>query len=242
LNPKYLYLLIDLLTISVPFIASFYPKAPFYKNSRHLLPAIIIPGVLFLLWDELFTHLGIWGFNREYVTGIYIGNLPIEEILFFICIPYACVFTYFAFEHLLEKDHFKFYHEIISSALIIALLLVGASHLDKAYTATTFLALAFFIAYELLKRRARYLSRFYFTFLVILIPFFMVNGVLTGSFINGEVVWYNDNENLGIRMGTIPFEDTFYGMLLLMMNVAIFEWSRQRSTSPLVKKKKAATV
>ena len=241
MNPKYLYLTVDLLTISVPFIASFYPKAPFYRTWKHLLPAILIPGIIFLLWDEWFTHLGIWGFNPEYVTGIYIGNLPIEEILFFICIPYACVFTYFAFNHLMEKDWFKFYHEIISSVLVIGLLILGSYHLDKAYTATTFLALALFIAFELLKRRARYLSRFYFTFLVILIPFFIVNGILTGSFIEGEVVWYNDAENLGVRMGTIPLEDTFYGMLLLMMNVALYEWSREFSRARSLKKK-AATV
>lgn len=241
MNPKYLYLAVDLFAISIPFIASFYPKAPFYRSWKHLLPAIVIPGIIFLLWDEWFTQLGVWGFNPKYLTGIYVGNLPIEEILFFICIPYACVFTYFAFEHLMEKDVFKFYHEIISSVLTIALLLLGAYHLDKAYTASTFLALGSFIAFELLKRRSRYLSRFYFTFMVILIPFFLVNGILTGSFIEGEVVWYDNNENLGIRMGTIPIEDTFYGMLLLMMNVAVYEWSRGLSRVRSLNKK-AATV
>jgi lycopene cyclase domain-containing protein len=100
--------------------------------------------------------------------------------------------------------------------------------MDRAYTAVTFLGLAFFLAYQMIKLRPRYMGRFYFAFAIILIPFFVTNGLLTGSWINEEVVWYNDKENLGIRMGTIPFEDTFYGMFMILMNITIFEWLQER--------------
>jgi lycopene cyclase domain-containing protein len=231
LDQKYLYLVVDLLSVAVPLIASFYTKAPFFRHWKFLWVAIAVPAVLFLIWDEFFTRIGIWGFNERYLTGIYVGHLPIEEVLFFVCIPYACVFTYFALNHLVNRDYFRYCHEIISSVLIIALLITGVLHIEKAYTGTTFILLAFFLAYELLVTRARYLSRFYFVYLIILVPFFIVNGILTGSFIDEEVVWYNNDHNLGIRLGTIPVEDVFYGMLLLVMNVRVYETMKERSGS-----------
>jgi lycopene cyclase domain-containing protein len=235
LKSKYLYLTIDLLTISVPFLASFYSKAPFYKKWKYLSVAILIPALLFILWDEFFTRIGVWGFNPYYLSGIYVGSLPIEEILFFICIPYSCVFIYFALNHLVKKDLFYFQQDIISSVLAVGLIVVGAFSMNKAYTASTFILCGVFIAFHLLKLRSRYISRFYFAFLVVLIPFFIVNGILTGSFIPGEVVWYNNDENLNMRIGTVPVEDIFYGMLLILLNVTIFEWL-QRKSSPENKK------
>ena len=62
-----------------------------------------------------------------------------------------------------------------------------------------------------------------------MIPFFLVNGVLTGSFIRDEIVWYNNAANLGFRIGTIPIEDFFYAMLLLLSNISIFEWLEIKS-------------
>lgn len=72
--------------------------------------------------------------------------------------------------------------------------------------------------------RPELFQRFFLTYLVILIPFFIVNGVLTGSGIEDQVVWYNNDENLGVRMGTIPIEDTIYnlGMLLTVLAITVY--------------------
>lgn len=232
MKPQYLYLVLDILTILFPFLFSFHSKANFSKKWKYLWIAIVIPGTIFLIWDEFFTQMNIWGFNPEYLTGIYLGSLPLEEVLFFICIPYACVFTYEALNYLVKKDYLGRYQKIISLALIVGLIIVAILNLNKWYTTTTFIGLAAYIVVLQFVLRSAFLSRFYFSYIFVLIPFFIVNGILTGSFIEGEVVWYNDAENLGIRMGTIPVEDVFYGMLLLLMNVSIFEWLQRKRITP----------
>ena len=101
--------------------------------------------------------------------------------------------------------------------------------MGKWYTSVTFISLALFLLLVLYRWRSDFLGKFFFSYLFVLIPFFLMNGVLTGTGLPEPVVWYNNNENLGFRMGTIPFEDTFYGMLLILMNVTMFEHLQRKS-------------
>ncbi len=221
----YLYLVIDIGSFIFPFAFSFYPKANFSKKWKFLIPALFVGAIPFIGWDFAFTHLGVWGFNPKYLCGIYFFNLPIEEVLFFFCIPYACIFTYEAVNYLSGTVIVKEYTaHLITYVLIFGLLTVGTLHHDRWYTSVTFFATAAFLI--LLRRvwSVDYLGKFYFAFLFILAPFFLVNGILTGTGLDEPVVWYNDNENLDLRMGTIPVEDIFYGMLLLLLNISVFEY------------------
>ncbi len=225
---KYTYLLLDIGSLIFPLIFSFHPRQNFSKKWKFLWPAILIPALIFIVWDNWFTGMGVWGFSPRYVTGIYVSNLPIEEILFFVCIPYACVFTYEAVNFFKTAEPFPDNGRRLTWVLIIGLFVTGANNYDHWYTAVTFLSTSAFLLFLILFIKPARLGRFYFAFLFILIPFFIVNGVLTGTGLPEPVVWYNNNENLGIRMLTIPFEDTFYGMLLILMNVSIFEWLQKK--------------
>jgi lycopene cyclase domain-containing protein len=69
----------------------------------------------------------------------------------------------------------------------------------------------------------RYLGRFIFAYLVHLIPFILCNGLLTGGMTDEPVVIYNNAENLGIRIWTVPLEDSIYSMSLLLLNITLFE-------------------
>lgn len=223
------YLWIIILSISVPLVAGFDSRLKFYRNWKFLFPAMLLTMIVFIPWDVYKTDAGVWGFNPDHLLGLNIINLPVEEWLFFIAIPYACLFTYHAFEYLIKKDYLEPYARIITAALILILLTVAVFNPMRTYTFVTFLAATFFLSLHLFVFKATYLGRFYMMYLVTLIPFFIVNGALTGMFTAEPVVWYDDTRNLGIRLGTIPIEDAIYGLLMLMMNTTIYEWLRKRS-------------
>ncbi len=201
----------------VPLIASFYTKHAFYKHWLSFFKANVIITLLFLIWDYAFTAIGVWGFNPDYLTGIFIGNLPLEEALFFICIPFCCVFSYFAFTYLVKNSPFKNNQNYITSVLIILLIGLTIVYFNRWYTATAFGFTALYLLYLKLKKVD--LSYHYLTYLFILPFFFASNGLLTGSFLEAPIVWYNDAENMGVRLFTIPIEDSVYGLLLIFLNI-----------------------
>lgn len=215
----YLYLFLNLGSVFVPFIFSFHPKLKFYKLWRPLFLSVFITMIFFITWDVLFTKNGFWGFNEEYYMGIKLLSLPVEEWLFFICIPYACVFTHYSllayFPNLRISE--KNTKSILVFLLILFFLLVIIKN-DRWYTLINY-GYAIILILIVMKQDFNLLQRYLPTFMVMLIPFFIVNGILTGSFIENEVVWYNDNENLGIRLGTIPVEDVTYAFTLILTNL-----------------------
>lgn len=228
MHSKFTYLLIDIATIIVPFVFSFHPKINFYKTWKAFWPANLIIALVFILWDIFYTHIGVWGFNDNYTCGLKLFNLPIEEVLFFVCIPYASIFTYHCLKLYLKNK--KVDIKYVSIFLSLSLLVIGLINISNLYTSVTFITLGIFIIFLKFINNANWLYTFYLCYLVILLPFFIVNGILTGSWINEPIVWYNNQQNLQIRLLTIPVEDVFYGMLLLILNTWLYErFSKKKS-------------
>ena len=218
---SYTYFMVDLGALSIPLIFSFHHKIRFNKSLKSFFLATFLVSIPFLIWDIIFTKYSIWGFDSDYLCGLNLFGLPLEEYLFFICIPYACVFTYFSIKKLWSHKFIK-HSQTITYILLGFSLLMLAINYDKAYTLCTFLLLSSFLIY-LIFIKAQWVNHFYFSYLILLIPFSITNGILTGSGLEKPIVWYDNAENMGIRLGTIPVEDVFYGMLLILSIVYIFE-------------------
>lgn len=219
----YLYFLINIASLSIPLVYSFQKKMRFIQYWKTVLLGIVIMAIPFLIWDIWFTKIGVWGFNTKYLLGINILNLPIEEVLFFFCIPYASIFTHYVLLHFFPNLKLSSkITSILNKLLFLVAISIVLFNYDKWYTLINFLVFSVFLVYALVTKDA-IISSFYITFLVILLPFFIVNGLLTGSFIDEQVVWYNNAENLGIRLGTVPVEDVFYAFSMLYGPILVIE-------------------
>lgn len=238
MQSQYTYFIILAASLAGPLALSFDKKVAFYKKWKYLFPAMILPALFYIIWDIWFTDIGVWSFNPDYVTGINIINLPIEEVLFFFVVPYCCIFIYEcmhcyfpSIKNTLAADTFL---KLLSAALIIT----GLYFYQRHYTAYTFILFALFIVlFSLFRKYCKGFNTtlFLIAYVVILFPFLLVNGFLTAL----PVVMYNNAENIGIRIYTIPFEDTFYGMLLFFLNTVIYEKLRTEKINQQQSQQKA---
>jgi lycopene cyclase domain-containing protein len=215
----YTYLLLNIVSIAYPLYASFDKRIDMVKNWLAIFLALAITGAGFIIWDVYFTANGVWSFNDTYILGIKIWGLPIEEIMFFFFIPYACIFIYEVVKYFFRfsKDYMA-YH-ILTGFLIGFFYILGFANSDKSYTFYVSILTATALLVHYLLYGISLLKHFYIAYLFHLIPFFAVNGLLTYI----PVVIYNNAENLSLRIFTVPMEDTIYSMLLLLINISLFE-------------------
>lgn len=221
---SFLYLLVDFFTILVPFLFSFHPKIKFYKTWKQFFISSVIVAFIFIVWDAIFTYLHVWSFNPRYITGIYFFQLPVEEILFFICIPFSCVFTFFCLDKFYnlgwsDKSEKNFVLFLFTILLVTALI-----YTYRLYTSITFITTAFTLFFLKFIFRVKWLGKAISVYAILLVPFLIVNGILTGSGLQQPVVIYNKTEIMNIRLFTIPLEDVFYGLELFLLNLALYKY------------------
>jgi len=240
MNSSYSYILVDLLCLSGPFVLSFHKSVAFYKNFKALLVGLIVMCAVYIPWDILFTHWGIWNFNSKYTLKARWFLLPLEEWLFFIAVPFACVFTFECVRYFKSTPPSKNFTRIASTIILISCitLICIASIFGLWYTLSASMLCFILLLFHTYKK-SNFLGYLLFAWLILLIPFFISNGVLTGlefykyELINTSnvniteaIVRYNNEYNLGIRIWSVPAEDFFYGLAMVLLTVTPYEYFR----------------
>lgn len=227
---KGLYLILDAITLMCPVLLSFDRRVRYVTSWGNVLLASTIIAIPFLIWDAYFTENGFWGFNPDYLVDISFFGLPIEEILFFWVVPLACVFVYECCKFYFREQTWRITNVIIQIGILGYLGFLSSKNPSGWYTLTTIIAAAItvFIWFN-----SRHFKQIGIAYLLCLIPFLFVNGVLTGSWIDAPIVWYNSQEFSDLRMGTIPMEDAMYGFSLIVSNILLHEkllkWKGKKS-------------
>jgi lycopene cyclase domain-containing protein len=231
-NEKFTYTLLLVGSIIFPLLFSFEKKICFIQFRKPIFWAILIPGVFFIIWDVLFTKLGFWSFNSAFTFEPRFLELPIEEWLFFVVIPYCSLFVYEVLKFYMPNLDFNKPLKLFLWTVSISLLVIGILEFGAWYTficlGTTAIVL-FAILIE--KSMDAKLTHFVIAFLISCLPMFVVNGVLTAL----PVVEYNQQYFSGLRIGTIPVEDFCYFLLLFSMNVFVYEKAKKLLKQPKLK-------
>ncbi len=217
------YLLLNIFIILFPLLLSFESKIKFYTKIKHYLFSIAIVSSIFIIWDYIATFRGDWSFNPKFLTGIYLYLLPLEEILFFITVPYSIIFLFETFK-LYLTDKQIYYNKHIYNVIAIIFILISFLFINQYYTFTVFIFTG--ITFLVLNYLTPFLLKSKVFFILILftyIPFFIVNYVLT-SF---PVVEYSKYAIFNIRITTIPIEDFFYSFSLLGLYISFYELSKK---------------
>jgi lycopene cyclase domain-containing protein len=64
-----------------------------YAQWRRLLLTLLPVLVVFTAWDVLAIRAGHWAYDPRQTTGLHVGDVPVEELLFFLVIPTCSILS-----------------------------------------------------------------------------------------------------------------------------------------------------
>jgi len=220
---KYEYLLFNLLVLAGPVGFSFENKVRFASRWPSVFTAIAAALIPFAVWDALVAGRH-WWFNDNFTMGFRVAGLPVEEILFFVSVPFACLFVWEVF--FAHRDSAAVIHARVIGVFTIGSLIAGALVflLGYEYPGLVFLALALVAGLDQLLRTGVLRQGRTYRYLGVLSVFILLfNGYLTAR----PLVLYDTSFQLGIHVFTIPVEDFFYGFALILLTLIYYEKLRR---------------
>lgn len=219
------YLLLNLLIIAGPLALSFDSNVRYVRFWAKALASAVIVMIPFIVWDSAVSGVH-WYFSDLYTLNIRLLGLPPGEYLFFITVPFSCLFIW---QILVTKRRAREGRTDLPQKILAGLFIVSALLFFRAgrtYTGLVLAALSVTCVLDVLSG-VRLLSRrvtgIYLSIVTGLMLVF--NGYLTAR----PVVLYNSGYFLGIRVFTIPVEDFGYGFALILVCTIVFEVLKRRS-------------
>ncbi len=214
----YLYLYINLAIILGPLLISFdRRKINYYSKIRSVALSMLCVSTVFIAWDILATSRGHWSFNSLYLVGPRLFGLPFEEILFFITVPFSCLFAYEALAYFLkEAKPVQMGKLPLIAGLALAVSSIAFMSKEYTFLAVLSVGIGVIVAYKL--ARDIFFSKLYWSYIVLTFLFFLVFNYLLTSL---PIVEYSNHAISGLRVSTIPIEDFMFNFSMLTLYLAI---------------------
>ena len=219
------YLFLLLIYLVIPVILGFQKNVRFVFRLRYFVPAALFSALIFLMLEWRFISSSIWTFNGDYLTGLSLLKIPVEEWLSLFIIAFSSAYIY---EWL--KIRFKDFEKpnlflAISLVLFVVYAVLAYVFRRNLFSFFTFFLTAIYLGYTVFRNRyKKHFTKFYLAWLITLLPFFIV------SFISNllPVVIYNAAHIIQVNVLGIPVERFVYLYLLLLINFTIYEFISDR--------------
>lgn len=219
------YLYLNLAIIAFPLIFSFERRIKFYTKNKPLLAALLVIGTFFVAWDVFATSRGHWSFNPEYVNGATFLGIPIEEVLFFVTVPYSCLFVFESIIHFVGDKKVFSPKKWIFSVVGGLIMLWAVPFYSQEYTFLAILSVGVIILAVSLVNVNMFSSRAYWIYTALTLVLFLIfNYILTST----PVVLYSPEAITGFRVTTIPIEDFLFNYTMLTGYLAVYLWASRK--------------
>lgn len=217
-----LYLLIDLAALIIALFFSFRPRASFRKEWKWLLPSIGVVAIPTLLVNAQLIRIGAWGYNQDHILGQFVYLLPIEEILYYLCVPYLAMLGYYFCRYYFPGTQLKYSGRIIAGVSAALCLIIAAAYLDHLFTLISFLGVSIFLAFCFL-RRPFWLGHLIISFSVFSIAFILYNSTLGELNLIFPIFKYEAAETMDVFVNNMPIECLPYSLLVFGSIISIYE-------------------
>lgn len=94
MDDRYQYLALMLACVLITLPLEFLLRARVYRQPVRLAVALLPTVVVFVVWDVLGILRDHWSYSPRFTSGVMLGPMPLEELVFFLVIPVCGLLTY----------------------------------------------------------------------------------------------------------------------------------------------------
>ena len=211
--------------VAILFGVSLNKRLSILSSVKYMFPAVAFSAAILIMIDLQFAKLAVWSFNPKYVLGINLLDLPVEEWLFFIVVPFLGIFIYEFVKQQYRRFEYPNFFLLLSLVVLVLVGVTGYSSHNKTYPFFLFFLITIYLGYTIFRNRFKaHYTKFYLSYIILLVPFVLIDKVLIGL----PILEYNDAYFLGAQLFSIPIENFASLFLLHIITITVYEYLKER--------------
>ncbi len=176
--------------------------------------------IVFSSFTGLLKLMGILTYNYQFTSNIIFRTLPFEQYILHFGFSFCALAVYEFLNNRYPGNSLQKYSLALSNLLLGLCVAFLFFAFDKWYTVLAFsLLLIGLFSIEYIGK-LRFMYKAYRLFMLMLIPFYVIYGVLLAS----KVIVFNPEELVGLYVLKVPVETTVVFLVSILMSIYMFEF------------------